>query len=321
MTDLSIVIASWDGRELLLECLSAIDREVRSRTGPDRIRTETLLVDNGSTDGSADAVRERFPWVEVLALERNLGFAAASNVGLRHAKGRHVVLLNNDAFVLRDALESCVRFLDDHPDAGVVGPRLLNEDGSRQSSVHNIPTLTTELLPRWLLELSSPGRHPSKRSAHAGPVEVEAVAGACLVVRGEVVQSVGLLPEEYFFFLEETAWCQRIHRAGWRVYHLPEARVLHVLGASSKKRLPAETRIEFHRSLSRFFRSERGPLVGATVVAIRVGRLLNSIALGALLVPFSGRRRERSRQNLRLLRWHLRGCPADEGLARPGATA
>jgi GT2 family glycosyltransferase len=316
VTDVSIVIPTWNGLDVLVPCLESIEREVVSRGGAGRIEAETLVVDNGSSDGTSEVVRQRFPWAQVIALAENRGFAGGSNAGLQRARGRHLLLLNNDTVLLPGAIESCVAFLDAHPDVGVVGGQLLHPDGSRQNSVHNLPGLATELLPKPLLETLLPGRFPSKRRQHAGAIDVEAVLGAFLMVRREVVEQVGGLSEEYFFFLEETEWCGRIARAGWRVVHLPEARVVHVLGATTKKRMPAETRIEYHRSLYRYFRRERGPLQAALVVGLRFLKSLLYVALGALPAIFSARARERLRRDASVLGWHLRGCPADAGLAR-----
>jgi GT2 family glycosyltransferase len=320
MTDLSIVIVTWNARDVLLDVLESIDREVRSRTDAGRIETETLVVDNGSVDGSVEAVCERFPWADVIALPENIGFAAGNNVGLRRAKGRHSVLLNSDTVVLPDALERCVRYLDAHPEVGVVGPQLLNPDRSRQNCIHNYPSYVTELVPKGLLEKLFPRRFPSKRYDHPGPIPVEAVLGACLFVRREVLEDVGLMPEDYFFFLEETDWCFRIAEAGWGIVHVPDAHVIHIFGASTKKKVPAETRIEYHRSLYHFFRKNRGAGPARAVQALRIFKGTLYALTGLVLAPFSARQRDRWVQNLRVLSWHLRGQPADEGLRRVSRT-
>ncbi len=314
MTDLSIVIVTWNARDLVLDCLESIDREVRSRRDAGRIETETLVVDNGSADGTAEAVRSRYPWAQVIALPRNVGFAAGNNVGLAKASGRHAVLLNSDTIVLRGGLEACVRYLDAHPDVGVVGPQLLNPDGSLQNCVHNFPSLATEILPKGLLETLFPRRFPSKRRPSALPIEVDAVLGACLFVRREVLEQVGPMPEDYFFFLEETDWCWRIRRAGWRIVQVPEARIVHLFGESTKKKVPAETRIEYHRSLYRFFRKHRGPFQMSLVVTLRAlaaAAQVAALAPAAILLPDA---RERLRVRAQVLAWHLRGCPATGGL-------
>jgi GT2 family glycosyltransferase len=316
VTDLSIVVTNWNGCELLRGCLRSIDREVRGRVGEGRLESETLVVDQASSDGSAAAVRAEFPWAEVIELPANVGFAAGTNVGLRRAKGRHCVLLNNDTVVLPDALERCARYLDAHPDVGVVGPQLLNTDGSKQNSIHSVPNFVTEVLPKGLLEQIAPLRYPSKRFEHPAPIAVEAVLGACMLVRREVLDDVGLMPEDYFFFLEETDWCLQIRRAGWKVVHVPEARVIHVHGATTKKRVPAETRIEYHRSLYRFFRKNRGERAFRTLLALRVAKGFFYAATGWLPGLVSGRARDRWLQNLRVLAWHLRGRPERAGLVQ-----
>lgn len=316
MSDLSVVIVTWNAKEVLLDCLASLEREVLSRRDPERLDVEVLVVDNGSADGTVEAVREGFPWAELIALPENLGFAAGNNVGLRRAKGRHAVLLNSDTVVFRDALEACVRYLDAHPEVGVVGPQLLNPDHSKQNCIHNHPSLVTELVPKGILETLLPRRYPSKRFDHAAPFEVEAVLGACLFVRREVLEQVGPMPEDYFFFLEETDWCFRIHRAGWRIVHLPRVHIIHVFGASTKKKIPAETRIEYHRSLYHFFRKNRGAGQAAAVVALRVLKGLLYVTLGAVPAAFSARGRDRLAQNAKVLAWHLRGCPEDAGLRR-----
>lgn len=321
MTDLSIVIVTWNARDVLLDCLASIEREILGRTDPGALATETLVVDNGSADGTVEAVRERFPWAQLLALPENLGFAGGNNVGLAKAAGRHAVLLNSDTVVLPDALEHCVRFLDAHPDVGVVGPQLLNPDGTKQNCVHNFPSLATELVPKGLLETLWPRRFPSKRYDHPGPIEVEAVLGACLFVRREVLEQVGPMPEDYFFFLEETDWCWRIREAGWRVVHLPEPRVIHVHGASTKKKIPARTRIEYHRSLYHFFRKNRGVGPAAAVVALRVAKALFYTVALAPAGLLSRRGRERWHSRAAVFLWHLRGCPAHGGLAARKETA
>ncbi len=314
MTDLSIVMPSWNGRALVQDCLASIEREMLGRADADRLEVETIVVDNGSCDDTPAAVRERFPWARVLALPENRGFAAAVNAGLACARGRHAALLNNDTLLLPDALEACVRHLDAHPDVGVVGPQLLHPDRRKQNSIHPTPSLLTELVPLGVLETLFPRRYPSKRTEHHQPVEVEAILGACMVVRREVLDRVGPLPDDYFLFLEETDWLLQIRRAGWRVVHLPDARIVHLHGASSKRRMPLRTRIEYHRSLYHFFRKRRGRLQAGVVVALRLVRLLLALVLLAPLALVSPRQRTRWSERLRILGWHLCGRPASWGL-------
>lgn len=313
MKDLSIVIPSWNTREVTLAGLAELEREV-GPGGGSGLEAEVWLVDNGSRDGTPAAVRARFPWVRVVALPRNLGFAAGINTGLRRIEGRHALLLNSDARVLPGALRACVEFLDRHPDVGAVGPRLLHPDGSPQRSVHPLPGLAGEVLPRALLEWVLPSRFASERGGDAAR-DVQALRGAALFVRAAVLREVGLLPEEYFLFLEETEWCRRIGLAGWRIVHLPEARVVHLLGASSKRKHPGLTRIEYHRSLYRYFRDTRSRWSGAAVWALRFARSIFYVSSQAPLALAGGRHGARWRAHRDVLAWHLRGCPASVGLS------
>lgn len=313
--DLSVIVLSWNTRELLLRCLAALEQELGCLAQEGRVVAEILVVDNDSCDGSADAVAQRFPGARLIRLAENRGYAAGNNAALPLARGRIMLLLNSDALVMPGALEACIDALDGTPQAGAAGPQLLHSDGRLQNSIHAYPSLWTELFPTLLLELLLPRRFPSKRYPQRDPVDVDAVLGAALFVTREALESAGPMPEEYFFFLEETEWCWRIRRAGLRVLHVPGARVVHLSGASSKQKEPARTRIEFHRSLYHFLGVHRGGAVLAVAVGLRVTRGLLSLLLGCLLAPFSSRQRRRSCERWRLLRWHLRGCPEGWGLA------
>lgn len=310
--DLSVVIVTWNGWTFLDRCLESLDGAVRRGGG---LTLQVVVVDNGSADGTVDALAERHPWAECVALPENRGFAAGANAGLARARGRHAALLNNDTVVGPGALEACVAHLDAHPDVGVVGPQLLGPDGRKQNSVHAEPGLLGEIVPTWLLEMLLPRRYPSKRRVHHAPVAVDAVLGACLVVRGDVLARVGPLPEDYFFFLEETDWCRAIRAAGFRVVHLPDVHVTHLHGATSKKRDPARTRIEYHRSLYRFFRKNRGPVASGFLLAVRVVKSLLHVLVGAPAALFSRKGRARWRARWRVLAWHLAGRPEGWGLA------
>ena len=317
MPDLSIIVLSWNTRDLTAACLEAIWNTQAAGSGldtPGRLSLETILVDNGSSDGTTDLVRARFPWVELIALPENLGFAAGNNMGLRRARGRFALLLNSDTRIDQHAIEHGVSFLQRNPDVGAAGVQLIHPDGRLQNSIHNFPSLATEVVPKWLLELAFPRRFPSKRFRHAEPVDVEAVLGACLFVRREAWERVGLLPEDYFLFLEETDWCWAMREAGFRVVHLPEVRLVHHSGASSKKKVPAATRIEYHRALYRFLRKRRGALQAWLVMLLRALKAFVAVLVRLPAALVSRRGRESVHQRWQVLAWHLRGCPETEGL-------
>jgi GT2 family glycosyltransferase len=197
--DLSVIIVNWNTRELLLNCIESIYRTVRG------LLFEIFVVDNGSNDGSPDSVKGKFPEIELIQNQRNLGFARANNEALRRSRGRY---------------EKLVEFMEGNPTVGVVGGQLINMDGSRQNSVDNFPSLTAETLNKSLLRILFPKRYPSKRANYSTPIDVDSVIGACMIVRSRAIQEVGLLDEDYFFFLEETDWCYRMRRRRWRVWQI-----------------------------------------------------------------------------------------------------
>lgn len=219
---------------------------------------DTVVVDHGSTDGTLALVRERFPEARVVERE-NAGYGAGLNAGMRLARGRWLLLLNSDAWLVGDALERLVAFAEAHPDAAVVAPRLVNPDGSLQRSVRGFPTLwrlATEYL--FLRKLAPRSRLLNAFYAgdfdHAEARPVEWVMGACLLARREAVDAVGPLDEGFFLFSEEVDWLYRFHQAGWTVWFVPEAEAVHVGGASHGGRLFGEN----VRGHLRFFAKHRG---------------------------------------------------------------
>ncbi len=317
MIDLSIVVVTWNTRDLVFECLASIERaSVNRLEGARRLEIETLVVDNGSVDGTVEAIRACFPWAKVIALPRNMGFSAGCNIAMKAMHGRYVLLLNSDAQLRVGVLEGCVEFLDSHSDVAIVGPQLFNPDGSKQNSIHNYPRVITELLPVGIFQFLFRRRFPSRRWAGRAPIDVEAVMGAALFARTHAMLRVGSLCENYFFFLEETDWCWRARKAGWRVVHLPHVGVDHISGASSKRKNRALTRIEYHRSIYRFFRTYRGLTSAMVVFALRFFKAFFYVTTRAPLALFGGSYRSDWIDDRDVLVWHLRGCPAAVGLGQ-----
>ncbi|NWF94045.1 MAG: glycosyltransferase family 2 protein [Syntrophaceae bacterium] len=312
---LSVIIVNWNTKEFLLQCLESVHQSVREKG------MEVFVVDNGSTDGSVAAVRERFPEVKLIENRTNLGFARANNQALRLSKGRYVLLLNPDAKVKPGAIDRLTSFMDAHPEAGAAGGQLLNPDGSKQNSIANFPSLATELLNKSLLRWLFPSKYPGKEQDYTEPIEVDSVIGACMMVRRDTMEQVGLLDEDYFLFLEETDWCYRMKRAGWRIYHLPQAEVYHFQGkgAEIEKR---RARVEYFRSRYHFFKKNRGSLQWLILVVGSVKRLLAELlltAVGCLLTCFAVKKWKKRFSLLSyLMWWHLKGCPKEMGL-RPRA--
>lgn len=269
--DLTIVVVSWNVRELLRACLASIDR------GRGALALQVVVVDSASTDGSAEMAAAEFPWVELIASAENVGFAAGNNLGLERARGRHVLLLNPDTEVAGDALTTLVDYLDGHPDVGVVGPQLLNADGSVQSSRRRFPTLATGFFESTWLEGIAPRRVLARYYVldrpDDEPSDVDWVVGAALMVRREVVQRVGPLDTGYFMYSEELDWCRRIRDAGWRAVYLPAAQVVHHYGKSSEQAVTAR-HIHFQRAKLRYFRKFHGrPASGALRLFLLAGYL------------------------------------------------
>lgn len=311
MIHLSIIIVNWNTRKYLLPCLDLIFKKENG------ISQEVIVVDNGSQDGSREEVKKKFPSVHLIENKKNLGFAKAANQGLEKASGRYILLLNPDTQVKRGAIERLVSFMESHPEAGMAGGQLLNSDGSRQNSIANFPSLVTELFNKNLLRWLFPTRFPGKERNYLEPIEVDSVIGACMMVRRDVVEQVGSFDEDYFLFLEETDWCYRMKRKGWKVFHVPQAEIVHFQGKSAEREM-AMAKIEYYHSRYLFFKKHRG-LFQWILLTIGLNMKLwvefISMMIGCLLTFFTIRRwRRKFSIYATLLKWHLKFCPAGMGL-------
>ena len=250
---------------------------------------ETLVVDNGSTDGSQELVREHFPHVQLIANETNAGFVNANNQALALARGEFVLLLNSDAFLAPDALHQLLRFMREHPAAGGVGPRLSNADGSLQRSCTAFPTLFTELclmlqLDRLFPRSSLFGRFWLSGWDYSAVREVDVIMGACMLVRRTAIMQVGPLDERFFMYSEEVDWCYRLQQAGWRLYLVPQARATHLWGGSSGT-ARADLFVQLFRSRLLFFSKHYGPHATAALkLVFGLGSVLRLAASAPLLL-------------------------------------
>ena len=244
--DASAIVVTYDARPWLERCLESVRG------------LETVVVDHGSSDGTVELVRESFPEARLLE-QGNLGLAAGWNAGMAIASGRYFLLLNADAWLTDGSLQHLVAFAEEHPEAAVVGPRLLNPDGTLQRSVRGFPTLwrlATEYL--FLRKLAPRSRLLNGFYAggfgHDEVREAEFVMGACMLVRRAAVDEVGPLDESFFLFSEETDWSYRFAQAGWKTLFFPGAECVHVGGASHGGRLFREN----VRGHLRFLAKHRG---------------------------------------------------------------
>ena len=251
------VVVTFDALPWIESCLDSL------------VGVETVVVDNGSSDGTVAFVRERYPDIRLVEAE-NRGLGAGWNIGIRDTTAPYVLLLNADAWMTQGSLDRLLDFVETRPRAAVVGPRLLNPDGTLQRSVRGYPTvwrLATEYL--FLRKLAP--RSSALNAFYAGGFDhdevrsVEVVMGACMLLRREAVDRVGECDEDYFLFSEETDWCFRFRKAGWEVVFFPDAECVHVRGASHSGRLYLENL----RGHLLFLWKHRGPKV-----AERARRLL-----------------------------------------------
>ena len=274
--DLSILIVSWNVRELLRKCLYSVisnQYSVSSNQTPDSslntehcsLNTEVIVVDNASSDGSVEMLRSEFPNVHLIGNSENVGFTRANNQALAMAQGRYLFLLNPDTELGPGALSALVAYMDAHPRVGMIGPQLRYGDGSLQSSRRRFPTLATAFLESTKLQQWFPRNrvlmHYYMRDTDDGATqEVDWINGSAMFTRREVYDQVGGLDEAFFMYSEELDWCYRIKQAGWQIVYLPTAQITHYEGKSSEQ-VVAKRDIYFHSSKIRFFRKYHGAFV------------------------------------------------------------
>lgn len=257
MIDVSLIIVSWNAKEHLTNCLRSIEYGLK------RYQGEVIVVDNQSSDGSPAAAREVYPQVRLIENEENLGFAKANNIGIREAAGRYVGLVNSDVIVLPDCLDRLIQFLDQHPRCGIVGPEVLNTDGSLQPSHWSFPSVSNSL--RRTLALDTAGlkiaraAHPQPEAEPTEPltIGVDVLSGCFQLIRREALERVGLLDDGFFMYGEDMDLCRRFHAAGWEVIYTTGARAIHAGGASSAN-APLRFFLEMQKANLRYWTKHHG---------------------------------------------------------------
>lgn len=275
--DLSIIIVNWNTRDMLRDCLASVEAGL----GP--LQAEILVVDNGSTDGSIQMLMDRFPDLNLIANPTNRGFAAANNQALARATGRHVLLLNTDTLVHGAVLPDAVRWLDDNPQVAVLGPRILNRDGTVQGSASAFPSLYR--LARQTLGLH---KREAPNQGQTGPHRAEVISGCAMFVRRAAMAQIGLLDESFFFYGEETDWCRRFDRAGWGVVYAPLGEITH-FGGGSVRRLNHRRDLMLTEGTVRLHAKHYGPAGGLACFALlalfNISRALGWSALALVRRP------------------------------------
>lgn len=307
--DISVVIVNWNTIGLLRDVLASTYANLGA------ITAQVIVVDNASSDGSADMVAAEFPQTVLIRNADNRGFAAANNQGFEIATGRHILLLNSDTIVLGDVLTASVRYLDSHPKVGAMGCRVLNLDRTMQRTCSMWPShLNLILQTSGLWKLKRPralvpffGRYQMMDWQRDSERPVESISGCYLMLRREVLEEVGPLDEDFFFFGEETDWCRRISDAGWQLMFAPVGEIVHY-GSASARKLNHKRDLMLTDATVRLHRKHGGALAGAgawaIILAFNISRAVGWTGL-ALIRP--ARAADRARHFRRVVAGQIAG--------------
>jgi GT2 family glycosyltransferase len=254
--DVSIIIVSWNTRDILRECLRSVYQETRE------ISFEVIVIDNASSDSSAGMVKEEFPQVILIGNSENKGFAAANNQGMRLANGLYILLLNPDTIVLDGAIQKSVAFAAQCPKAAVVGVRNDRPDGTLTKNCFQFASVQNLIISSFGLHRLFPnsrfwGRERLLWWDYLTIREVDVVAGCYMLVRREAIDQVGMMDEAYFMYGEEMDWCWRFKRAGWGILYYPDAKIIHYGGLSAAQN-PVGMQMEHRKSYLRFIERRQG---------------------------------------------------------------
>jgi GT2 family glycosyltransferase len=304
--DLSIIIVNWNSAAYTVEAVES----VTATTG--HLDYEVLVVDNASTDDSREILEHHLPRTTIIRSPANLGFARGNNLGARQARGRVLLFLNPDTCVLDGSIEALLGAIASSPAIGVVGARLLNRNGTLQTScVQSLPTVVNQVFDAQWLRRHTPTLRMWGMAAlfapHVGPIDVEAVSGACLMVQRHAFEQVGAFSEDYFLYAEDLDLCHKMRRGGYRVCHVPTAHVIHYGGGSSRDtQADGAAAVLMRESVYRFLRKTRGPAYARRYRrAIKIAAVARIALLGGgLLLPLP---RDGTRSSLRkwqrIFRW------------------
>lgn len=302
---LSVVIVSWNCREVIGGCLESV-----RRAAPE---AKVFVVDNASRDGTPELVAERFPEVRLIRNERNLGFGPGNNVALRMVETELALVLNPDTVVDRTALERCVLHAAAHPEAGLVTCRVTDEDGAlKRGNFRRLPSLGTKIreelfVDRILGIVRGPTEAPASDWEHLAPFEVEAVPGAFMLLRMRAGRQIGFFDEELFLYAEDTDLCKRLRDTGWRIDFVPAAGIRHVGGQSTAKAVGA-TLVEFYRSEDHYFRKHHPRALVAYRIVVLLSCMLRG-AVGAVLGFRSDESAQRGRAYRKVAGRYLQAVP------------
>ncbi len=309
-TDVSVIIVNWNTREILRNCLRSVYEQTQD------VSFEVIVIDNASSDGSAEMVKQEFPQVLLINNSENRGFAAANNQGLEIAKGRYNLLLNPDTIVLERAIQKSVAFADRHPNVAVVGCQVWLNENEIQKTCLAFPSLVQFVIQKIGLRRMFPRSRVFGRTNYGWwdrrtPMDVDVVSGMFMLVRREAIEQVGVMDEAYFIYAEETDWCCRFRKAGWRCVFTPTARIIHLEGGSkSTEQTSVRMFVQQQKSLLIFHRKQCGRLSWMVVKAIYILSMLVRYVVFSALSFFKqdGKASKQVTQSLAALKFHLFGC-------------
>lgn len=278
--DLSIVIVNWNSKDYLQKCIASI---MDSKT---EIRFEIVVIDGGSFDGSGEMLKQCYPQVKFIQSDKNLGFAKANNVAFKASSGSHILFLNPDTEVVIPAIDILFDQMQKLSRAGAIGCKLLNADGSVQTScIQSFPTILNQLLDSEFLRALFPNSRlwgmASLFSPATGPAEVEVLSGACIMMRRSLFEQIGQFSEDYFMYAEDSDLCYKVRRAGYKNYYIPDATIFHFGGGSTEKSPSDFSVVMMRESVWRLMRKTRGRLYS---FVYRVSTMISSIGRLILLM-------------------------------------
>lgn len=302
----TVVLVSFNTRELTVRSISTL---VENCSLP----LEIVVVDNASTDDTVETLRSNFPMVKVIQNQQNVGFGLANNQGFALAAGDYVLLLNTDAFIKAGCIENLIETIQSDNKIGVVGPKILNEDGSIQPSAHPFPGPLRAILEYWWLErLFRPGTPLGcyRKWSYAEQADVPWLIGACMLVRKSVIAETDGFSSEFFMYAEETDWQKRIANKGWRIVFMPDAECIH-LGGASGGLADLKVRSEFFKSQDIYLRKHSGTPGLVFFRLVLVGSLLLRILGWSCKSVFMRATAFESQERVNLFVWLLRRSTFD----------
>jgi N-acetylglucosaminyl-diphospho-decaprenol L-rhamnosyltransferase len=300
--ELSIIIVNWNSKDYLRQCLASLQRETPE------LAAEIVVIDSASYDGAGEMLQKEFPAVRFIQSDKNLGFARANNAAFAASHGRYVLFLNPDTEVVGRALPDLLTALKTLPQAGAVGGKLLNTDGSVQTScIQSVPTILNQLLDSEFLRARWPKSGLWGMAAlfchDPKPQPVEAISGACVMLKREVFEQVGRFSEDYFMYAEDIDLSAKVARAGWRNYYVPNAVVVHHGGGSSAGAVSQFSTVMMREAIWRFLRKTRGAVYGFGYRLTTLLAALVRLLFLALLFPVQILRRRRESWQASFQKW------------------